>query len=77
MMSYYKGNQTGMAVGLLPPPYYWWLAGAMFDQMVHYWYYTGDTSYNSVVTQGLLAQISPGKDFMPSNQTLTEVGQCL
>lgn len=72
MMSYYKGNQTGMAVGLLPPPYYWWLAGAMFDQMVHYWYYTGDTTYNSVVTQGLLAQISPGKDFMPSNQTLTE-----
>ncbi|KAI4263641.1 MAG: hypothetical protein L6R42_001223 [Xanthoria sp. 1 TBL-2021] len=40
--------------------------------MVHYWYYTGDTTYNDVVTQGLLAQISPDKDFMPSNQTLTE-----
>lgn len=72
-MSYYKGNLTGQTVGLLPQPYYWWEAGAMFDQMIHYWYYTGDTTYNDVVTQGLLAQISPDKDFMPSNQTLTEV----
>ncbi|KAL8939442.1 MAG: hypothetical protein Q9216_003348 [Gyalolechia sp. 2 TL-2023] len=36
VMSYYKGNETGMPVGLLPDPYYWWLAGAMFDQMIHY-----------------------------------------
>ncbi len=76
MMSYYKGNQTGQAVGLLQPPYYWWLAGAMFDQMIHYWYYTGDKTYNQVVTQGLLAQTSPNNDFMPSNQTLTEVSLC-
>lgn len=74
MMSYYKGNESGMAVGLLPDPYYWWEAGAMFDQMIHYWYYTGDTTYNDVVTQGLLAQISDDKDFMPTNQTKTEVG---
>lgn len=73
MMTYYKGNETGMAVGLLPDPYYWWLAGAMFDQMVQYWYYTGDSTYNEVVTQGLLAQISEDKDFMPRNQTKTEV----
>lgn len=74
MMSYYHGNESGMAVGLLPDPYYWWEAGAMFDQMIHYWYYTGDDTYNDVVTQGLLAQISPDKDFMPTNQTRTEVG---
>lgn len=72
-MSYYKGNETGMPVGLLPDPYYWWLAGAMFDQMIHYWYYTGDTTYNTVVTQGLLAQKAEGDDFMPINQTKTEV----
>ncbi|KAL8998480.1 MAG: hypothetical protein Q9188_006095 [Gyalolechia gomerana] len=71
-MSYYKGNETGMPVGLLPDPYYWWLAGAMFDQMIHYWYYTGDTTYNTVVTQGLLAQKAEGDDFMPINQTKTE-----
>ena len=73
MMSYYKGNETGMPVGLLPDPYYWWEAGAMFDQMIHYWYYTGDTTYNDVVTKGLLAQTSDDNDFMPTNQTKTEV----
>ncbi|KAL8833515.1 MAG: hypothetical protein Q9170_004232 [Blastenia crenularia] len=71
-MSYYKGNESGQSVGLLPDPYYWWEAGAMFDQMIHYWYYTGDSTYNDVVTQGLLAQISNDKDFMPTNQTKTE-----
>ena len=72
-MSYYKGNLTGMPQGLLPDPYYWWEAGAMFDQMVQYWYYTGDTTYNDVVTQGLIAQVGPNNDYMPPNQTKTEV----
>ena len=62
-----------MPVGLLPDPYYWWEAGAMFGQMVEYWFYTGDDTYNDVVTQGLLAQASDSNDFMPGNQTKTEV----
>ena len=74
MMTYYTGNQTGQPVGLLPSPYYWWEAGAMFGQMIEYWYYTGDSTYNDVVTQGLLAQVGPDNDFMPPNQTKTEVG---
>ena len=45
----------------------------MFGQMVEYWYYTGDTTYNAVVTQGLLGQAGPLSDFMPQNQTETEV----
>jgi mannan endo-1,6-alpha-mannosidase len=73
MMSFYNGNQTGMPIGLLPGPYYWWEAGAMFGQMVEYWYYTGDATYNDVVTQGMLAQVGPHNDFMPPNQTKTEV----
>ena len=72
-MKYYSGNQSGQAVGLLPDPYYWWEAGAMFGQMIEYWFYTGDTSYNDVVTAGILAQIGPQSDFMPPNQTKTEV----
>ena len=74
MMTYYTGNQTGQPVGLLPSPYYWWEAGAMFGQMIEYWYYTGDSTYNDVVTQGLLAQVGPDNDYMPPNQTKTEVG---
>lgn len=73
MMSYYKGNESGMPEGLLPDPYYWWEAGAMFGQMIEYWFYTGDESYNKVVTNALLAQVGPHNDFMPPNQTKTEV----
>ena len=75
MMAYYNGNVTGQPVGLLPPPYYWWEAGAMFGQMIEYWYYTGDSTYNAVITQGLLAQVGPDNDYMPPNQTKTEVGK--
>lgn len=46
----------------------------MFGQMVEYWYYTGDDTYNDVVMQALLAQVGPDNDFMPPNQTKTEVG---
>ena len=46
----------------------------MFGQMIEYWYYTGDSTYNAVVTQGLLAQVGPDNDYMPPNQTKTEVG---
>ncbi len=45
----------------------------MFGQMIEYWYYTGDSTYNDVITQGLLAQVGPDNDFMPPNQTKTEV----
>lgn len=73
MMSFYNGNQTGGVLGLLPPPYYWWEAGAMFGQMIEYWFLTGDTSYNDVVTEAILAQISPTNDFMPKEQVKSEV----
>ena len=45
----------------------------MFGQMIEYWFYTGDDTYNDVVTEGLLAQIAPTNDFMPANQTKSEV----
>lgn len=75
-MKYYQGNQSGQTVGILPNPYYWWEAGALFAEMIEYWFYTGDTTYNDVVTQGLLAQVGPDNDYMPPNQTKTEV-RCL
>ncbi len=73
MMNYYHGNEPGQTPGLLVDPYYWWEAGAMFGQMIEYWFYTGDTRYNEVVTEGLLAQVGPKNDYMPQNQTKTEV----
>ena len=73
MMNYYKGNESGMPVGLLPDPYYWWEAGAMFGQLVEYWFYTGDDTYNDITMKGLLAQVGKNNDYMPENQTRTEV----
>jgi mannan endo-1,6-alpha-mannosidase len=72
MMLNYTGNQTGGIPGNLPDPYYWWEAGAMFGSLIDYWYYTGDTSYNNVVSQAMLYQVGPDNDYMPPNQTKTE-----
>lgn len=72
MIGYYSGEQPGQAVGNLPDPYYWWEAGAMFMTLVDYWYFTGDDQYNKVVTNAMLAQVGPNRDYMPPNQTKTE-----
>jgi mannan endo-1,6-alpha-mannosidase len=75
MMTYYSGNQSGQIPGLLPGPceslecYYWWEAGAMFGALINYWQYTGDDSYNHVVTQALQFQIGPEENFNPPNQS--------
>ncbi len=44
----------------------------MFGSLIDYWYYTGDSTYNDLVTQGMLFQASPTNDFMPPNQTKDE-----
>lgn len=73
-MAYYKGNQSGQTPGILPGPppagdYYWWEAGALWGAMIDYWHYTGDDTYNDVVTQALLFQVGPNEDYMPPNVT--------
>ncbi|KXH62042.1 glycosyl hydrolase family 76 [Colletotrichum nymphaeae SA-01] len=72
LMSFYDGDKPGKTPGLLPDPYYWWEAGAMMGTMIDYWYYTGDSTWNDVVTQGLLHQVGKFNDYMPENQTRTE-----
>ncbi|KAL9131421.1 MAG: hypothetical protein Q9217_000635 [Psora testacea] len=72
MMTYYTGNRTGDVPGNLPEPYYWWEVGAMFGSLIDYYYYTGDGTYNDVVTQGMLFQSGPDNDYMTPNQTKTE-----
>ncbi|KUI60162.1 Mannan endo-1,6-alpha-mannosidase DCW1 [Cytospora mali] len=72
MMAFYTGNQSGQTPGLLPQPYYWWEGGALMGALIDYWYYTGDTKWNSIILQGLLFQVGPNNDYMPPNQTMTE-----
>ncbi|KXH37277.1 glycosyl hydrolase family 76 [Colletotrichum nymphaeae SA-01] len=76
LMKFYEGNKTGEIPGILPGPpdsgegdYYWWQGGAMMGTYVDYWYYTGDESYNHVVTEGMLHQVGEGRDYMPRNHT--------
>jgi mannan endo-1,6-alpha-mannosidase len=79
MMTYYKGNLSGQIPGELPGPppnptitnagYFWWECGAMFGSLMDYWYYTGDSTYNDVVSQGMLFQVGANADYLPQNQT--------
>lgn len=73
-MSYYKGNTSGQTPGILPGPppagdYYWWEAGALWGAMIDYWHFTGDSTYNDVVTEAMLFQVGPNRDYMPPNVT--------
>ncbi|KAL4875244.1 glycosyl hydrolase family 76-domain-containing protein [Aspergillus karnatakaensis] len=72
MLTHYTGYKKGDTPGNLPDPYYWWEAGAMFGALIDYWFYTGDTRWNNMTTQGLVWQAGDTGTFMPANQTRTE-----
>ncbi|KAJ5835360.1 Six-hairpin glycosidase [Penicillium robsamsonii] len=72
MMSYYTGMNPGDTPGNLPDPYYWWEAGAMFNSLIDYWFYTGDDTWNDITMQAMLWQAGENKAFMPANQSKTE-----
>ncbi|KAF2703785.1 glycoside hydrolase family 76 protein [Pleomassaria siparia CBS 279.74] len=57
--------KSGIAAMLPYPPYFWWETGAMFGQLIDYWYYTGDGQYNQLVVDGIQAQIGEDHDFLP------------
>ncbi|TRX93432.1 hypothetical protein FHL15_005707 [Xylaria flabelliformis] len=74
LMSYYHGNESGQTPGILPGPppagpYYWWEAGALWGTMIDYWHLTGDDTYNDVITQAMLWQVGPNRNYMPPNVT--------
>lgn len=75
-MVYYNGNETGMTPGILPGPppagdYYWWQGGALWGTLMDYWSMTGDSSYNDVIMQAMMAQVGENQDYQPSNHTLS------
>lgn len=72
LMDYYNGNDTGETPGMFSSPYYWWEAGAAWNSILDYWYYTGDDQYNDLLKSSLLYQVGDGWNYMPSNQTTTE-----
>jgi mannan endo-1,6-alpha-mannosidase len=72
LLTFYPNNQKGFIPGLLPKPYFWWQSGALWGELVEYWAYTGDSTWNSLVTDAITFQIGPGKSFMPENVTHEE-----
>ncbi|KAF8539949.1 glycoside hydrolase [Trichophaea hybrida] len=50
--------------------YYWWEAGAAMGAWIDYWFYTNDDQFNGIVTEAMLFQVGPDKDYQPPNQTL-------
>lgn len=73
VLSTYNGDQPGEIPGIYGSPYYWWSAGQVWDSLIDYWFLTGDGSHNSIVSQALNFQTGPNLDYMPPNQTKTEV----
>jgi hypothetical protein len=73
LLAPYNGTQAGGIPGIYSAPYYWWSGGAVWDSLVDYWYLTGDSTYNDIVKQSLEFQVGPNNDYMPSNQTKSEV----
>ncbi|KAK9368830.1 glycoside hydrolase [Lipomyces kononenkoae] len=72
VLDYYDGNQTGGTLGKFTWPYYWWEAGAAWGSLIDYWFYTGDTTFNQIVFEALLANIGPNYDYMPESEITTE-----
>ncbi|KAI9730578.1 MAG: hydrolase 76 protein [Cirrosporium novae-zelandiae] len=69
LYSYYDSSTEGG----LPSPYYWWEAGAMWGGFLHYWHYTGDTTYNDVLKSTLVSQFNETtNDFMPWAERYSE-----
>lgn len=64
-MSNYISNHTGQAPGYVSEK--WWQGGSLFDIMIQYWHYTGDTSNNVAVSQGMYWQRGENDDYMPAN----------
>ncbi|OOQ90678.1 endo mannanase, GH76 family [Penicillium brasilianum] len=48
----------------------WFEGGVMFDALIRYWYYTGDSSHNDAVSDGMYWQRGDD-DFFPSNYSQT------
>ncbi|PWY94033.1 mannan endo-1,6-alpha-mannosidase [Aspergillus sclerotioniger CBS 115572] len=63
-MTWYHGNETGQIPGAFPTK--WWEGSALFMSLLLYWYYTGDSTYNAEVRQGMQWQAGDC-DYMPNN----------
>ncbi|KAI1206518.1 glycoside hydrolase family 76 protein [Annulohypoxylon truncatum] len=73
LMTFYPGNNPGQPVGIFTPPpdgdYYWWTGGALWSSLLDYRNRSGEKKYDKDISQGLIWQMGPNDDYMPTNWT--------
>ncbi|KAL7627935.1 hypothetical protein AAE478_002130 [Parahypoxylon ruwenzoriense] len=70
LMSFYNGNETGQIPGILPSDeYYPWTGGVLWNTLLDYRARSGDTKFDSLISQGLLWQKGPHNDYLAPNWT--------
>jgi mannan endo-1,6-alpha-mannosidase len=72
LLSFYRGDEPGWVPGILPGPppdgdYYWWQGGAMWGALLDYRHHTGDNTYDDMISEALLFQTGPDRNYMPLN----------
>lgn len=74
LLAYYHGDEPGQIPGILPGPpgshaggYYWFQGANLWSTLIDYWHYTGDSSHNDLIAQGLLAQRGENNNYLPAN----------
>ncbi|KAK9461941.1 glycosyl hydrolase family 76-domain-containing protein [Lipomyces oligophaga] len=69
LMNYYHGNEYGYTPGIMSGDYYWWESGAAWGSMIDHWYFTQNTTYETLIMKGILFQTGDDLNFTPKNQT--------
>ncbi|KAF2821627.1 glycoside hydrolase [Ophiobolus disseminans] len=70
IISFYNDSLKDFgAPGLFPDPYYFWEAGTVWNALVGYSHLTGDSQYDTLVSQALQFQLGDYNAYMPVNQT--------
>jgi mannan endo-1,6-alpha-mannosidase len=71
--AYNKSLEATQTPGIFGEPHYWWQAGTTFNALLEYSKLTGDSQYDSLISEALLHQRGENNDYMPANAS-TELG---
>lgn len=64
-----KASYPNPSLAFLPQPYWWWESGSSIDALLTYGLTTGDTQYQSLLSNTILNQATAGNDFMTADAT--------
>ncbi|KAI2621184.1 glycoside hydrolase family 76 protein [Hypoxylon sp. NC1633] len=75
LLSYYHGDEPGNPVGVLDASpagnYAFWTGGLLWGTLLDYRNRTGETKYDDLISQGLIAQSGQNDDYLSPNWTVS------